>query len=250
MTMSTMLPRDPSIVSGIVESGFAVRRAGCFDLGDVAGDWRRLQEDWSNLDTDRYMAGGRRYRLRRFGRFWFKPATSELLRLPHGLVFQTRYVNNFAGGIHRDFAPLHDATFTNPFLHTLIRFDFSCFTVQDERMLDDSWEVWVHQIRIETADPVIVQPAPEGIHHDGHDFIAMHLVKRDNVQGAESYLYDNDEKPIHDCMLRDPLDTIYADDHRVMHAVGGMSAADPARPARRDILIIDFDHRPNLVKPQ
>jgi hypothetical protein len=244
-----MTSRDEPVVACIVESGFAVRRAEAYDLGAAAEDWRRLQDDWSHLETDRYMADGGQYRLRRFGRFWWKPATSELLRLPHGLVFQARYINNFAGGIHRDFAPLRETTFANPFLHALIRFDFSCFTVADERMLHDPWEVWVHQIRIETAGPV-VQPAPEGIHHDGHDFIAMHLVQRDNVDGAESHLYDNDRNPIHRCMLLDPLDTIYADDHRVMHAVGGLSAADPARPARRDILIIDFDHRPNLVKPQ
>lgn len=250
MTTRTALSPDASIVSRILESGFAVRRSECYDIDGVAEDWRRLQNDWSSLETDRYMTDGGRYRLRRFGRFWFVPAAASLLRLPHAPVFQTRYVNNFAGGIHRDFAPLRDTTFANPFLHALIRFDFSCFTVANERMLHEPWEVWVHQIRIETSLKIIVQPAPEGIHHDGHDFIAMHLVKRDNVAGAESYLYDSNRNPIHDCVLREPLDTIYADDHRVMHAVGGMAAADLARPARRDILIIDFDHRPNLVKPK
>jgi hypothetical protein len=238
----------PNVRADIAEGGFALVRGDRFRLiasEDAFGD---LARDWDHLETDRYMADGGRYRLRRFGRFFYLPANSEILRLPHATVFQSRYVNGFAGGIHRSFAPLREATFVNPYLLRLIEMDFAVFEAPAPAMLHEPWEVWVHQIRITTpAEPV--PPAPEGVHHDGHDFIAMHLMKRDNVAGGKNILYDNDGRPIFTCMLEAPMDTIYADDHRVMHAVDPVQPADGARPAERDMLIVDYDHRPGLARP-
>ena len=244
-----MLQSGPNVHASIDERGFAFVPGADFRLGGLEADWRRLTSDWTHLETDAYMADGGRYRLRRYGRFFFVPATSELRRLPHATVFQSRYINEFAGGIDRNFAPLREATFENPFLHALIRFDFTCFELPEPGMASDPWEVWIHQIRIETHGKSAVPPAPEGIHHDGHDFIAMHLVKRENVLGGRSLLYDNSQSPLFSCMFENPLDTIYADDHRVMHAVEPICALEDDRPAQRDILIIDYDHKPGLLRP-
>jgi hypothetical protein len=193
------------------------------------------------------MSDGGRYRLRRFGRFYLLPAKNELQRLKHAPVFQSSDVNGFAGGIHRDFAPLRESTFTNLYLQALIHFDFNCFALSDPGMLQRPWEVWVHQIRITAARASVGRPAPEGIHHDGHDLIAMHLVKRQNVAGGMSYIYDNEKTQLYSCMLEQPLDTLYADDHRVMHNVDPIYASDAEYPAERDVLIIDYDCRPDLT---
>jgi len=230
----------------IANDGFAVLRAAEFPLIGSEAAWRELIDDWDHLKVDEYMADGGRYRLRRFGRFLLRPDAARLHRLPHGTVFQTRAVNGFAGGIDRDFAPLRESTFANNCLRNLIHFDFACFGVQDLARLSDPWEVWVHQIRIQSADQQDVAPAPEGIHHDGHDFIAMHLIGRANVNGGRSRVYDDVRNELHSCMLVDPMDTIYADDHRVMHSVDPISAADVRFPAHRDVLIIDYDHRPHF----
>jgi hypothetical protein len=244
-----MLQSNSNVLSSIAARGFAFVPGTDFHLAELEADWRKLTSDWMHLETDAYMADGGNYRLRRYGRFFFVPTSSVLQRLPHATVFQSRYVNGFAGGIHRNFAPLEDHTFDNPFLHALIRFDFTCFEVAEPSMLSDPWEVWVHQIRIETYGKNSVPPAPEGIHHDGHDFIAMHLVKRENVARGRSLLYDNSESPLYSCMFEHPLDTIYADDHRVMHAVEPIYALEDDRPAQRDILILDYDHKPDLLRP-
>ena len=140
-------------------------------------------------------------------------------------------------------------TFVNPFLLALIRFDFACFEVAKPELLADPWEVWIHQIRIDASGESMVKPAPEGIHHDGHDFIAMHFMGRENVAGGGSFLYDNDKKLLQTHMLERPLDTIYANDHCVMHAVDPIRPVDSALPAWRDMLIIDFDHKPALQDP-
>ena len=233
----------------MAKHGFTMTRGKDFHFNGLEDAWRKLTDDWKHLETDIYMADGGRYRLRRYGRFIFIPAASNLKRLPHATVFQSQHVNNFAGGIHRNFAPLRECTFENQYLIALIRLDFDRFDVTDASKLSEPWEVWVHQIRIEASGKSEVRPAPEGIHHDGHDFIAMHLVGRENVSGGLSRLYDNSEKQIFSCLLEQPLDTLYADDHRVMHAVDPICALDASRPACRDILIIDFDHKPNLIYP-
>ncbi len=246
--MTDMKPSSDVVVS-IADRGFAVVRGDRLRFPGLEDAWQKLTDDWKHLKTDPYMADSGRYRLRRFGRFFFVPTTAELLRLPHATVFQSRYVNTFAGGIHRNFSPLRDATFENPWLLAVIRFDFGCFQVAEAAKLSHPWEVWIHQIRIRTDGDTSVRPAPEGIHHDGHDFIAMHLVKRQNVRGGRSVLYDNLENEVLSCMLEGPLDTIYADDQRVMHAVDPISPAIVGTPAERDILIIDFDYRPGLLCP-
>lgn len=238
------------IREALAAHGYAV--AGREELSAVNSDnsWQSLADDWDHLITDEYMSDGGRYRLRRFGRFWFLPTRMELHRMKHATVFQSATVNGFAGDIHRDFAPLREQTFTNSCLLALIRFDFCCFETVDPRALSDPWEVWVHQIRIEARDDQVGRPAPEGIHHDGHDCIAMHLVRRENVAGGTSFIYDNSRSPLHACMLERPMDTIYADDHRVMHNVEPIHPADARYPAKRDVLIIDYDHKPGLLKSE
>ena len=245
----TIMKPSSQVSASIAERGFAVVRGPSLRFPGLEDAWQRLSDDWTHLEIDTYMADGGRYHLRRFGRFFFVPASSELLRLPHATVFQSRYVNNFAGGIHRNFAPLRETTFVNPCLLALIRFDFECFQVTEADRLSKPWEVWIHQIRIQTDGDTEVRPAPEGIHHDGHDFIAMHMVKRQNVHGGRSILYDNSEAEVHTCVLEGPLDTIYADDHRVMHAVDPIRPETDGLPMERDMLIIDFDYRPGLLRP-
>lgn len=245
----TIMKPSSDVIAGIAERGFALVRGATLRSGQRDEAWKTLTDDWTHLETDAYMADGGRYRLRRFGRFFFVPATAELSRLPHATVFQSSYVNNFAGGIHRDFAPLRESTFENSWLLAQIRFDFECFQVAEPAKLEKPWEVWIHQIRIRTDSDAAVSPAPEGIHHDGHDFIAMHLVKRENVSGGRSVIYDNSKKEVYSCVLEDPLDTIYADDQRVMHAVDPIRPATDGISAERDMLIIDFDYRPDLLRP-
>jgi len=249
VTAKPLTERSPELREEIAARGFGYMPSSDFHLGELEGEWSSLREDWDHLEVDKYMADGGRYRLRRYGRFFFVPATSELLRLPHALVYQSTYVNNFAGGIHRDFAPLRESTFVNPFLHALIRYDFGFFQVDDPAKLNDPWEIWIHQIRIQASGTEKALPAPEGIHHDGHDYICMHLVGKKNVGGGGSHIYDNDKNEIFTTMLDRPLDTIYADDHRVMHAVDPIYTTSEGALAERDILIIDFDYRPQLARP-
>jgi hypothetical protein len=118
----------------------------------------------------------------------------------------------------RDFAPLLPDTVHNPFLAALVRCTFACLPVAAERR-GQTWEVRVHQIRIVASREERGEPAPEGIHQDGTDFLTLHLVRRRNVAGAETTIYDLDRRPIQSYTMREPLDSFILEDPRIMHGV-------------------------------
>jgi hypothetical protein len=100
--------------------------------------------------------------------------------------------------------------------------------------------VRVHQIRIVALPGEPGLPAPEGVHQDGTDFLALHLVRRQNVAGAESTIYDPGRRPIATYTMRQPLDSFIIEDPRVLHGVTPVHTADGRTPGARDMLGIDF----------
>jgi len=242
-------PQQQRTADLVHSQGFAIvnlRNSHGFALEDA---WIVLVDDWNHLELDKHMADGGEYRRRRVGRYFWSPTTRELIRLPHAAVYQSRDINGFAGGIERHFAPLRDSTFNNPWLLHTICEDFLIFQSSKEGRALDTWEVCVHQIRIATIGDREAPPTPEGIHRDGHDFVAMHLIGRTNVLGGESLIYDNFGKRLHTKLLETALDTIYADDRRVAHGTEPIRTILQDQLATRDMLIIDYDHRPELVRP-
>jgi hypothetical protein len=210
--------------------------------------WQRLGEDWDHLEPDRYLKGGAKFRLRRYGRYYWSPADDALAALPHESYFQPEDENAYAGGIERSFAPLLPVTVHNPFLHALVRLTFACLPVARDRQ-GKSWEVRIHQIRIVASPGEPGPPAPEGIHQDGTDFLTLHLVHRRNVVGGESTIYDLARKPIACHTMREPLDSFILEDPRIMHGVTAVHSADGLRPGIRDMLGVDFIFNPRLPRP-
>jgi hypothetical protein len=198
-----------------------------------------MRADWDDLEPDRYLAGGARFRLRRYGRYRWGSPEDVLGPLPDEPYFQPEEENAYAGGIARSFAPLSPGTAAGPFLHALVRATFACLPLSG-RQRAGGWEVRIHQIRI-VADPGVPGlPAPEGVHQDGTDFLTLHLVGRDNVEGAETTIYDLERRPIWRHTLREPLDSLILEDPRVMHGVTPVLSADGVGRGTRDLLGVDF----------
>jgi hypothetical protein len=210
--------------------------------------WQRLCEDWDHLEPDRYLQNEARFRLRRYGRYFWSPTDDVLEALPNESYFQPEQENSYAGGIARDFAPLRKDTVHNPFLHALVRSTFACLPVAEDRQ-GKTWEARIHQIRVVASPGQPGQPAPEGIHQDGTDFLTLHLVRRYNVLGADSTIYDLDRKPIGYFTMRDQLDSLLLEDPRVMHGVTPVHCADGRTAGARDVLGVDFHYRPGLPRP-
>ena len=171
----------------IAGQGFAWIPSAAWSIDpELEPHWQRLREDWDHLELDRYLEHGATFRLRRYGRYYWSPASDALLALPHEPYFQPKDENSYAGGIEREFAPLLPDTVHNPFLAALVRCTFACLPVARERR-EHPWEVRIHQIRIVASTDQPGQPAPEGIHQDGTDFLTLHLVRRHNVVGGQEH---------------------------------------------------------------
>jgi len=240
---------DHDVRRDIARQGFAwIPQAAWSIACPLEPHWQRLGEDWDHLEPDQYLEHGAMFRLRRYGRYYWSPTDDVLAALPREPYFQPVDENPYAGGIERNFAPLLPDTIQNPFLHALVRLTFGCLPVAGNRQ-GKTWEVRVHQIRIVASPGKPGLPAPEGIHQDGTDFLTLHLVRRRNVVGGESTIYDLDRKPIACYTMREPLDSFILEDPRIMHGVTPVHSADGLRPGTRDLLGVDFIYSPGLQRP-
>ena len=103
------------------------------------------------------------------------------------------------------------------------------------------WLIGIHMIRVFTTTDKIGLPAPEGAHQDGHDFVAQHLIKKQNIDGGYTVVFDLDEKPINAALLKDDLDTIYVGDRLVKHFATPLIPKEGWYEGHRDMLLIDFE---------
>jgi hypothetical protein len=233
----------------IASRGFAwIPRRSWSIAPELTPDLARLREEWEQLELDRYLAGGARFRRRRYGRCYWAPADDTLVPLPHQPYFQPEEENTYAGGVSRDFAPVRSESVQNPFVGALVSACFACLPIPDQRRRE-IWEVRMHQLRIIATPELAGLPTPEGIHQDGTDFHTLHLLRRDNIEGGETTIYGLDRAPIFRCTMRDVLDTLILEDPRIMHGVTPIVAADGKTVGNRDIFGIDFHHRPDLRLP-
>jgi hypothetical protein len=77
---------------------FALQKANSINL-------ESFKQFFTDLPVDPYVKGN--YRFRRLSRF--KVASDELIKLPHGYLFQSKEYNRLLGDIKREFAELDDA---------------------------------------------------------------------------------------------------------------------------------------------
>lgn len=199
--------------------------------------WGDLLGSWDDLPADPYVKPPNPGRFRRYARFSFTRERGTLIALPHAPFYQDIELNSYAGGIHREFAPIAPATIANPVLDATLHAGISAFIDEDDPR---SWELGVHQIRVIAEGDHEGMPTPEGPHRDGFDFVAIHLVNRENVVGAESQLIVGEKESAF--TLLEPLETVFVDDRRCLHAASSLRPADPSKRAARDTLIVTFHY--------
>ena len=207
---------------------------------EMQSDFNAFKADWENLEADDFLKEGASFRFRRFGLFEYQPAQDLIRPSLEDNYFQAEDINEYAGGIKRRFAPLSEDAFQNPFVLELIKANFRHFPI-DENRKKLSWIVDVHQVRILGRHEELGEATPEGIHHDGEEFISVHLIKRENVKGGLSGIYNNDRKLIESLTLNDPLDSILMWNPFVMHGVNPIQPENPDHAAIRDTLLFGYN---------
>jgi hypothetical protein len=200
--------------------------------------WDSFAQSWEDLPMDQYMADHGRYRLRRYAEFRCNPAAGTAELLPHRAYAQTKATNYLNGGVERLFAPIDATTAHSDVLRTLL-----CWVCGELQSLTGhpSWFAQVFQNRIVCGPGFVGKPTPEGVHHDGVDYVLTVMVKRHQVAGGVSVLYhDNDRRKLLELELDEPGAFLLNDDPTILHAVTPISAASPGVEGYRDVLVAIF----------
>ena len=188
---------------------------------------------YDELPVDPYLPGGATYRQRRFGRFRYAGDGQRLEQLGPAPFVQAPDINAVAGGIERHFEALtpamRDSLVLDQLLRELVKRLPAC----------PSWRVYVHQIRVSCAETPI-HPAPEGVHCDGHDFIALVAIDRYNITGGSNRVFDKNMNLLLETTLTRRFDYLLLDDRRTYHGVSAISGLN-GRPGHRDMLVVDFN---------
>ena len=118
----------------------------------------------------------------------------------------------------RKFTLLEQHIVDNPFLiHLMVQ---SCaLSILNSQQRIKTMDVSLHQIRQITYPGVESHNSPEGIHQDGADYIVSAFVlKRYNIEGGESIIYDKNKKQIDQIVLKKD-EGIFQDDKKLWHYV-------------------------------
>ncbi|NNG83353.1 hypothetical protein DEH18_17890 [Streptomyces sp. NHF165] len=223
-------------------------------LGATDEDLDRLVTVSEALESDPTLP----FRRTRTGRFGFDPASMEVRRLefqPFMLSTEDDFVRHDAGQV-RIFDEIRDDLQLNTALQALFVFKFMVFdgmAIQHRPKLDYDSERWVCtllNVRTITDGDLIGEPALEGVHSDGVDHTMTTYLGSGNMtqDSAVTFLHEMAETNgtrWHDtdpelvrarAQHRDFLDTCLIVDHELKHSVSTLYAADPERPAFRDLL--------------
>ena len=139
---------------------------------------------FKNLPVDEFLNANEpyKYRYRRYGSAKVIDSLILWKHIPESFL-QNAKINKYAGDISRSFPTLEA---------DLQRFvgDHIISLVIDKSIPSGNYEIGVHQIRITANDQYMGKPAPEGIHQDGFDYVAVSCIDMDNIVGGTSVLVD------------------------------------------------------------
>ena len=215
------------------ERGFAVLDAPAVRAlsGASATGLAALAADWNQLSPDDYLKDGGRYRQRRHASFIADAGhVQDVAYRPH---WQPVDYNALHGGMHRWFEPVLPATLALPAWNALLlSLAGWCSALKGGQ----PWYIEAHQFRIDTTDG-IGRPTPEGAHRDGVDFVAVVLVAREGIKGAETRVFEAEGPRGQRFTLLEPWSLLFMDDQRVIHE------STPIQPAgesggHRDTLVL------------
>jgi hypothetical protein len=201
-------------VENLSNAGYAFLSPG--DLGSVlhvdVAQLEPLEEWWSSLPRDQYLRDGGRYRSRRHTCF-IQDVGGTLTLAPHRAHWQPTSYNALHGGLERWFEPIAPEIVKAPVWTQLVASIGSLFARLHPV---ERWFIEAHQFRIDTAGG-IGRPTPEGAHRDGVDFVALMLVRRRNVRGGETRVFDANGPSGVRFTMEEPWSLLLMDDARVIH---------------------------------
>lgn len=169
------------------------------------------------------------YRLRRYSVIRFDDG-QIIATNKHDFV-QPQEINQFQGDVVRQFEPILETTLNSEGMREV------CRLFVESNALPNRQEIEIHQIRI-TAIFDETQVAPEGVHQDGFDHIALIGISRHNIIGGEIMLYsDNHEAPFFRKVLENGEVALLAD-RELWHNACPIRTVDHAQAGHMDLFVL------------
>lgn len=196
-----------------------------------------LKSSFDNLPLDPYLQ--ETYRSRRLSRF--KYSDQHFKKIPHACLYQSQNYNPLLGGVIREYAELSESLVqSREFQACILAFFEFC------QICSSNNEIGVHQIRTTTSLEQVGEPAPEGIHRDGVQWVGILCIHRQGIKGGETHLCKtNHSSPIFSKVL-DPGELLVFNDAEFLHyttPIEVISAADGIR----DVFVFTC---PGLLPPK
>jgi hypothetical protein len=191
---------------------------------------REVRDSFDDLPVDAYLRGSFPFRRRRYGRA--RAEGGEVCWLAAGAFRQSSEHNAYAQGKARRFKELGDVV-RGPLAGAVVPALLA-------RLPGGVYDVGVHQIRVLADDEHVGEPAPEGVHQDGFDYIAIVSVRRDNVGGGVTQLFDLDDQvcPFAEYTLA-AGEALLCDDRQLAHYTTPIAPHLPGL-AVRDVFVLTF----------
>lgn len=199
--------------------------------------WTDFVSTWNNLPTDQYMNDGGTYRQRRFSRFHLDIVNGTLRQKEHAPYSQPKHLNSLNGGTLRHFEPILDSTASMNILKNLLT-DIGKLLSEVDKI--DEWDINVYQNRTLANENIDGKPVPEGMHRDGVRYSVLLGIGRNNVDGAESTVFDDNQKPIFTHTLLEGDLLIFCDEI-CYHDTTAVALREPEiKTGTRDVLVIEY----------
>lgn len=205
-------------------------------MGCVESELGALQADFESLVPSTYKDGA--YRLRRYSKFDFDEQAG--IRVHEGASFvQNDNINTFQGNVVRTYDNLSQTVQSDPAFLNM------CQTLAKTANLPNPCTLEAHQIRIIARPEMpIAQSAPEGIHQDGFDYVAIFTVARHNEQGADLLVWQSKDSP-------SPIATTtpkageycIVNDKTLWHSATPISQIDKSDKAYWDLFVLTACHQ-------
>ena len=160
--------------------------------------------------------------------------SAGVTQVAHRAHWQPLAYNALHGGMQRHFEPMAAALVAQPAWQQLLAW---LGQVSSALKGTHTWYTEAHQFRIDTTDG-IGRPTPEGAHRDGVDLVAVFMVARQSIKGAETRVFDAHGPSGQRFTLSEPWSLLLLDDARVIHE------STPIQPLRegelgwRDTLVV------------
>lgn len=141
--------------------------------------------------------------------------------------------------VERWFAPMAEAQTGSPLFQALV-LGTSALIADSPPQGSNSWTVEAHQFRIEALPGQPGLPTPEGMHHDGRDWVLILLVGGSDYAGGESRVEEDSGTCVLEHRLSRLGEALLLNDRDVRHGTTPIDAAIPGAPAWRDTLVLTF----------